>query len=282
MTGVDPTTERLIALALDEDLGHGDPTAAATVPAEAIAAAAFVTRQAGVVSGLDVVAAVVNAVDPGLRFTAAAGAGDRVDAGAVLARIAGSARSILAAERTALNLLTHLCGVASETARFVMAVQGTGCVVRDTRKTLPGLRAAQKAAVADGGGINHRFNLGDALLVKDNHVAAAGGVGAATRQALAGAAGRSVQIEVDSGAQLEEALAAGAGCVLLDNFAVAAMGPAVERCRQASHTVFVEVSGNVTLDTVAQIAATGVDAVAVGALTHSVRALDIGLDWEEN
>ena len=284
MTDSDDVTAQLIALALAEDLPDGDVTAGATVPAGAVATASFVTRSPGVVAGLDTVRAVLAAVDPELSFSTLVADGEAVDSGVVLARVTGSARSILAAERTALNLLTHLCGISTVTASYVAAVAGTSCVVRDTRKTLPGMRALQKAAVVAGGGVNHRFSLSDGLLVKDNHVAAAGGVGAATRAALAAAGDLPVQVEVDDLSQLDEALAAGARSVLLDNFTLDDMRTAVARCADEGRDqeqVFVEASGNVTLETVAAIAATGVDAVAIGALTHSVRALDVGLDWQE-
>ena len=281
MSALDEVTRRLLELARTEDLPDGDATAAATVAEDATGAAAFVARAAGVAAGLGAAAAVVAAVDGALTFTPEVRDGDPLQPGQTLARISGPARGILAAERTALNLLTHLCGVASTTARYVAEVQGTTCVVRDTRKTLPGMRALQKAAVAAGGGTNHRFSLSDGLLVKDNHVAAAGGVTAATRQSLEQANGLPVQVEVDSFEQLEEALAAGARSVLLDNFAIADLPAAVQRCRSEVEPVFVEASGNVNLTTVGEIARTGVDAVAVGALTHSVVALDIGLDWEE-
>ncbi len=281
MTALDGITQRLIELALAEDLPAGDVTGAATVPAQARATARFVVRAEGVVAGLGAVRAVVAQVDADVQFAAARADGDAVAPGDVLADVSGSARSILAAERTALNLLTHLSGVATTTRRFVDAVAGTRCQIRDTRKTLPGMRALQKAAVAAGGGVNHRANLSDGVLIKDNHVAAAGGVAAATAQALGAAGGLVVQVEVDDLVQLDEALNAGARSVLLDNFTVADMATAVERCRSVGEDVFVEASGNVSLDTVAAIAATGVDAVAVGALTHSVRALDIGLDWQD-
>ena len=280
MTTVDDVSRRLIALALTEDLAAGDATAAATIPLDTRARARFVSRAEGVVAGLAAVSTVIAGVDESVTFAALRSDGDPVEPGTAVAEVAGSARSILAAERTALNLLTHLSGVATATAAYVAAVAGTGCRVRDTRKTLPGMRALQKAAVTAGGGTNHRFNLGDGLLVKDNHVAAAGGVAAATTAALAAAGELPVQIEVDTLAQLREALDAGARSVLLDNFALPEMAEAVALCRAAGPDVFVEASGNVTLDTVRDIAATGVDAVAVGALTHSVRTLDIGLDWE--
>ena len=281
MTSDDAITRRLIALAVEEDLAAGDATAAATVPPEQPGAARFVARRSGVAAGLAAVRVVAAAVDAGLQLHPRVSDGDRLAPGDALADLQGPARAILAAERTALNLLTHLCGVATETARYVEAVAGTSCAIRDTRKTLPGMRALQKAAVAAGGGSNHRFNLGDGLLVKDNHVAAAGGVAAATRQALAQARGLPVQIEVDTLEQLDEALAAGARAVLLDNFDLDELRAAVQRCRAHADGIFAEASGNITLDTVRAVADTGVDAVAVGALTHSVRALDIGLDWED-
>ncbi|MPZ71798.1 MAG: carboxylating nicotinate-nucleotide diphosphorylase [Nitriliruptorales bacterium] len=281
MTSVDPVTQHLIALALSEDLPGVDVTATATVSPDATATAAFVMRAPGVIAGLGTVGAVVSAVDDTLRFTALSADGDRREPGTTVATVTGAARSILAAERTALNLLTHLSGIATQTARFVDAVAGTACAIRDTRKTLPGMRALQKAAVAAGGGTNHRFSLSDGLLVKDNHVAVAGGITSAARRALTAAGGLPVQIEVDDLTQLDEALTAGARSVLLDNFTLDDVRAAVQRCRAGDEHVFVEASGNVNLETVRAIAQTGVDAVAVGALTHSVRALDIALDWEE-
>lgn len=273
-----PDVAAVVAAALAEDLGSaGDVTAAATVPPDATFRGAFVAREEGVVAGTQTIAAVYAAVDDDVRVVVVAGDGDRVGAGTVIAEVVGPARAVLAGERTALNLLSHLSGVATATSAYVGAVAGTGAVIRDTRKTLPGLRALQKDAVASGGGVNHRSSLSDGLLVKDNHVAAAGGVAAATRAALEAARGLPVQIEVDSPAELDEALAAGARSVLVDNFDLTDMHEAVERCR-ADGGVFVEASGGVTLETVTSIARTGVDAIAVGALTHSVRALDIGLD----
>lgn len=271
--------ERLVAAALAEDVGTGDVTSAVTVPEDAAGAAALAAREHGVVAGLDAAGAVFTAAGTQSRFTACTLDGQRVEPGTVLATVTGPARVLLAAERTALNLLSHLSGVATTTRRYVDAVAGSGCVVRDTRKTIPGLRALQKAAVVAGGGANHRFGLHDGLLVKDNHVAAAGGTGPATRAALAGAGGLPVQVEVDDLAQLDEALAAGARCVLLDNFSLPDLRAGVARCRRETDEVFVEASGRVSLARVAAIAATGVDAVAVGALTHSVTALDIALDW---
>jgi nicotinate-nucleotide pyrophosphorylase (carboxylating) len=205
-----PDLAAVIAVALAEDLDErGDATARATVPAEALLAGAFVAREAGVVAGTEVLAAVYAAVDEAVAVTVRVAVGDRVEAGTVLAEVRGPARSVLTGERTALNLLTHLCGIATATRACVDAVAGTDAVVRDTRKTLPGLRALQKAAVAAGGGVNHRMSLSDGILVKDNHVAAAGGVGAAARAAHAAADGLPVQVEVDSLAELDEALDAG-------------------------------------------------------------------------
>lgn len=271
----------LAAIALAEDLGDPpspDPTGAATVDPAAVLEAHVVAREPGVLAGMAFAAAVPPKVDARLRLQPLAGDGDAISAGQAVAVLAGPARAVLVAERTLLNLLCHASGVATLTARFVAAVAGTGCQVRDTRKTLPGLRALQKAAVVAGGGSNHRMRLVDGLLVKDNHVAAAGGVGPATRSALRHAGGLPVQVEVDSLVQLEEALAVGAPSVLLDNFTLEDLRAAVARCRAQGRAVFAEASGGVTLGTAAAIAATGVDAIAVGALTHSAPALDIGLD----
>lgn len=274
-----PWLADLVATALREDLGPQgeDLTSLATVPAEATTAARIATRAPGIVAGLDAAAAVFDAL--GATFTAQSADGDRVAAGDTLATVAGPARAVLAAERTALNLLTHLSGVATLTARYVEAVGGTGCMVRDTRKTIPGLRLLEKAAVRAGGGVNHRIGLYDGILVKDNHVAAAGGVAAAARAALDAATHRDVvvQVEVDDLDGLDAALGAGVTAVLCDNFSLEALREAVGRCRERK--VFVEASGGIALHTVRAVAETGVDAVAVGALTHSPPALDIGLDF---
>lgn len=288
------TEAHLIALALGEDGlatgntglagasfrhgGAGDVTSMAIVDSDTTAEAELVARQPGVLAGVDLTRAVFAAVDECVAVTARLGDGDSLASGRVIAHVVGPARSVLAAERTALNILTHLSGVASFTRHYVQALQGTGCVVRDTRKTLPGLRAAEKAAVVAGGGVNHRASLADGLLVKDNHVVAAGGVGAATRLALNAADGLEVQVEVDDLAALDEALDAGAAAVLCDNFGLDDLAAAVSRCRQGTGPVFVEASGGITLDNAAAVADTGVDAVAVGALTHSAQAVDVGLD----
>ena len=273
------TLDQVVAVALAEDLGdRGDVTAQATVPESATLRAQFTARRSGTAAGVAAIAATYAQIDAAVAVDTKVTDGQLVSPGDVLAVVHGPARAVLAGERTALNLVSHLSGIATMTARYVEALHGSGCVVRDTRKTLPGLRALQKAAVVAGGGTNHRAGLHDALLVKDNHVAAAGSVASATTAALANHGGLPVQVEVDDIEQLRAALQAGARCVLLDNFALAALPAAVAVCRAVGEPVFVEVSGGVTLDTAAAIAATGVDAIAVGALTHSVAALDIGLD----
>ncbi|HUG85755.1 MAG TPA: carboxylating nicotinate-nucleotide diphosphorylase [Euzebya sp.] len=278
-----PQLAQVIAMGLAEDLGAdrdvaADVTAVATVPADTVATAAFVPRDAGVIAGLDVIAETYGQLDPAVTVRLLASDGDQAVPGVAVAEVSGPARAVLAGERTALNLLTHLSGIATTTRGYVDAVSPHPCAVRDTRKTLPGLRTLQKAAVTAGGGVNHRMSLVDGMLVKDNHVAAAGGMAAAAAAALAGADGLPVQIEVDSLDQLDVALQAGAASVLLDNFSLADTREGVARCRAAGRAVFVESSGGITLQTVRDLAAAGVDAVAVGALTHSAGALDIGLD----
>ena len=272
-----------VARALAEDLDDaGDVTARATIPAELSGRAELVSRADGVVAGLRLVAEVYAQHDPEVRVELLVADGDRATVGDVLATVTGPLRSILTGERTALNLVTHLSGVATATRALVDAVEGTGCVVRDTRKTIPGMRLLQKAAVAAGGGVNHRLGLSDALLVKDNHVAAAGSVTAAVAAALAGAEGRHVQVEVDSLAELDEAIAAGARDVLLDNLDPEATRQAVERCRawgdERGERVLLESSGTIRHDTVRAYAEAGIDRVAVGAITHSAPQLDLALD----
>ncbi len=272
----------LVASALAEDLGDaGDITSAATVPAASTCTVEVVPRGAGVVAGLPVLLAVADLAPGQVTVQLLAGDRDAARPGVPIARLAGNTRAVLSIERTALNLLGHLSGVATLTAAWVAAVAGTGARVRDTRKTLPGLRALDKYAVRCGGGVNHRTGLFDAVLVKDNHVAAAGGVGAALT-AVAAVHPRGsvvVQVEVDDSDQLDEALEYGAGQVLLDNFGVEALTAAVSRTRAARPGVLLEASGGLTLDSAAAVAATGVDLLAVGALTHSAPQLDIGLDW---
>jgi nicotinate-nucleotide pyrophosphorylase (carboxylating) len=270
----------LVRAALDEDLGPGgDPTSRGLAGA---AAARLVARTAGVVAGLPgvevVLAETAARLDlPAASFEAEAADADRVAAGAQLGRLAGQARVLLAAERTVLNLVGHLSGVATLTAAYVARVEGTGAVVRDTRKTTPGLRLLEKYAVRQGGGSNHRLGLYDALLVKDNHVRAAGGLAAAVKAARDAAPDLPLEVEAETLDEVAEALEAGCGLVLLDNMDPANMARAVV---MASGRALTEASGGITLDTVRAVAETGVDYVAVGALTHSAPALDIALDWE--
>jgi len=269
--------EPVVRAALAEDLGRaGDVTSLACIEAGAIMTVQFVTRQAGVVAGLDCARIAVALMDPAATFEALVADGDAVGAGAVLARVSGNARAILSAERVALNLLGRLCGIATLTAAYVKAVEGTRARITDTRKTTPGLRALEKYAVRCGGGVNHRFGLDDAILIKDNHVAACGGVGPALARAKAAAGHLTpVEVEVDSLAQLDEALPYAPDVIMLDNFAPADLALAV---RRAGGKVKLEASGGVNLQTVRAIAETGVDVISVGALTHSAAALDVGLD----
>jgi nicotinate-nucleotide pyrophosphorylase (carboxylating) len=267
----------IVRAALAEDLGRaGDITSLACVEPDARLRASFGARRAGVIAGLDCARLAIHALDPSATFEIGAPDGASVQAGTVLARADANARALLSAERVALNLLGRLCGIATLTRAYVDAVAGTGAVITDTRKTTPGLRALEKYAVRCGGGVNHRFGLDDAILIKDNHVAACGGVGLAIRRARA-AAGQLVRIEaeVDSLAQLDEALAEGPDVIMLDNFSLADLAAAVAR---AKGRAVLEASGGVTLETVRAIAKTGVDVISVGALTHSAPALDVGLD----
>jgi nicotinate-nucleotide pyrophosphorylase (carboxylating) len=268
---------RVVATALEEDLRYGpDATTAATVPGDAVAVAAFAAREPGVLAGLPAALAVLDAVVGEYEVLDARADGDRLSAGAAALTVRAPVRGLLTAERTALNLLCHLSGVATATAAWVDAVAGTGTRIRDTRKTLPGLRLLEKYAVRCGGGVNHRLGLGDAVLIKDNHVAAAGSVGAALAAARAHAPDLPCEVEVDNLEQLDEVLALGAELVLLDNFDVDRTREAVRR-RGAGRTRL-ESSGGLVLQNARAYAETGVDYLAVGALTHSVRALDLGLD----
>jgi nicotinate-nucleotide pyrophosphorylase (carboxylating) len=289
--GLDPADlRRVIKTALAEDLGAGpDVTTLATIPGDATGRADVVARRAGVVAGLPVAAAVFATVEPRITVEHKAVDGERVNVGQVLMTVQGPLQAILTAERTALNLLTHLSGIASLTALWADAVAagaaeagraGSGPArVRDTRKTLPGLRALEKYAVRCGGGVNHRMSLGDAALIKDNHVAAAGSVTAAFEAVRAVAPDLPIEVECDTLDQVAEAIEAGAGLILLDNFSVEEMRAAVELVRGRA---FLEASGGLRLDQGGAVAATGVDFLSVGALTHSAPALDIGLDLVES
>src|SRR5215469_10362002 len=303
--GLDPAAvTAVIQSGLAEDLADGpDVTTAATIPAGAIGLADLVTRQAGVIAGLSVAEAVFHlagagdgAADPvqgaaasivrsgltsdrsafsGITCKPRVADGERVSPATVLMTVEGPLHVILTAERTALNILCHLSGIATLTRQWVDAVAGTGARIRDTRKTLPGLRILQKYAVRCGGGLNHRMSLSDAALIKDNHVAAAGSVSAAFAAVRARAPGLPLEVECDTLDQVAEALAAGADLILLDNFAIADITAAVSL---AAGRALLEASGGLTLDRASSVAATGVDYLAVGALTHSAPALDFGLD----
>ena len=266
---------------LDEDLRYGpDITTSATVPAGAVATASMVPREPGVIAGLDVALLVLDEVlgAGGYQVLDRVADGARLQPGAPLLTVRAATRGLLTAERTMLNLICHLSGIATVTAAWVDAVSGTKAKVRDTRKTLPGLRALQKYAVRVGGGVNHRLGLGDAALIKDNHVAAAGSVVEALRAVREAAPDLPCEVEVDSLEQLDAVLAEMPELILLDNFPVWQTQMAVQRRDARAPAVLLESSGGLSLETAATYAATGVDYLAVGALTHSVRVLDIGLD----
>jgi nicotinate-nucleotide pyrophosphorylase (carboxylating) len=270
-----------VRAALAEDLGlAGDITTNALIPADAVCEATLGMREDGRIAGLPLAAAAFQALDPEMAVEARVEEGAMAGAGTTIAWVSGKTRAILSAERVALNLVQHLSGVATATHHFVEAVAGTGAKIVCTRKTTPGLRAFEKYAVRAGGGANHRFGLFDAVLIKDNHIAAAGSVAAAIERARA-AVGHMVKIEVevDTLAQLEEALRHPIDAVLLDNMAVPELRNAVALAKTARPGVLCEASGGVRLVTVRAIAETGVDMISVGALTHSVKALDIGLDF---
>jgi nicotinate-nucleotide pyrophosphorylase (carboxylating) len=272
--------EPLVRAALLEDLGRaGDLSSDAVVPAGLRAEAALVARQPGVVAGLDPALLAFRLIDPAIEAEIARPDGSPVRPGDMIATIAGPARGMLTAERVALNFLCHLSGISSATASIVAAIRGTRARVCCTRKTLPGLRALQKYAVRAGGGANHRFGLDDAILIKDNHIAAAGGIAVAVERARS-AVGHlvKVEVEVDTLAQLGEALAAGVDAVLLDNMTPAELRRAVDAI---DGRAVAEASGRITPATAPEIAASGVDLISVGWLTHSAAALDIGLDWSD-
>ncbi|OCH79356.1 carboxylating nicotinate-nucleotide diphosphorylase [Gordonia sp. UCD-TK1] len=271
----------LIRTALDEDLRYGpDVTSTSTVPADAVVDAAIISRAHGVIAGVPVVEAVFDEVIGAGEYTITSRVDDgtRVEPGTVVLAVHAPTRALLTAERTALNLISHLSGIATTTAAWVAAVEGTDARIRDSRKTLPGLRHLQKYAVRAGGGVNHRMGLGDAALIKDNHVVAAGSVAAALEAVRAAAPGLPVEVEVDSLTQLDEVLGLEPQLVLLDNFEPWETQMAVQRRNTRSPGTKLESSGGLSLDVAADYARTGVDYLAVGALTHSVTVLDLGLD----
>ena len=277
---IDPTfdLDDFVRRVLAEDLGAaGDVTSAATIPAKAKFTASINCRESIVVAGIDVAAAFFRQLDSGVEFDLLINDGDRAEADTILMRLTGNARAMLAAERSALNTLQHLSGIATLAARYVEAIAGTGAILLDTRKTLPGLRALDKYAARMGGAHNHRMRLDDGMLIKDNHVAVCGGVAPAMRAAKAAGTGLEVQVEVDRLDQIEPALDAGAGRLLLDNMDVATLREAVAL---VGKRVPLEASGGVNLDTIRGIAETGVDFISVGRITQSAPAVDIGLDYE--
>jgi nicotinate-nucleotide pyrophosphorylase (carboxylating) len=260
-----------------EDLGTGgDVTSNATIPADAHFVAEMNARQEIVVAGIEIAAAFFRALDPEVRVEELTEDGSRVAPGTVLMRLDGNARAMLTAERSALNTLQHLSGIATLTRTYVDAIAGTGTVLIDTRKTIPGLRALEKYAVRMGGAQNHRMRLDDGVLIKDNHVAVCGGVAQAVRSAKAANTGLAVQVEVDRIAQIEPALEAGADRLLLDNMDPAMLRQAV---KLVDGRVPLEASGGVTLETIRSIAETGVNFISVGRITQSAPAVDIGLDY---
>jgi nicotinate-nucleotide pyrophosphorylase (carboxylating) len=271
---------RVVESALLEDIGIGDVTSTATIPVDQMAEGAFLCKDDGVIAGLEIAALAFTACDPDSRFVARVRDGDAVRAGQTVAVVHGAAREILRAERTALNFLQRMSGIATATRRYVDAVAGTGARITDTRKTAPGLRILDKWAVRLGGGVNHRFGLDDLVLIKDNHIAAAGTITAAVDRCRAYLEQRGfalgIEVETTTLDEVREALGcAGITRIMLDNFAPDSMREAV---RIIDHRVEVEASGGITLATVRAFAETGVDVISVGALTHSVKALDISLE----
>jgi nicotinate-nucleotide pyrophosphorylase (carboxylating) len=272
----------IVARALAEDLGAGDVTAEAVIPEDASARAVIVQKRPGVLHGLEVAAEVFRQAGAA-DFEGLAPEGQwRDEVPATVVRVSGPARALLAAERTALNFLCHLSGVATLTARFVKAAEGSGAEILDTRKTMPGLRGLEKAAVAAGGGTNHRSGLADAILIKDNHIAVGGGVGVAVGRAREARPGKEVEVECGDLDQVREAIASGADRLLLDNMTPDGLKEAVAVAREAGgeRPPKLEASGGVSLENIAEIAATGVDFVSVGALTHSAPALDLSMELD--
>lgn len=270
--------DSIVVRALEEDLGAGDVTTEACVPADAIAVGHGVARKAMIACGIPVAERVFRTVDPNLKFTVKVAEGAPVAAGTILYTVEGRARSLLTAERVSLNLIQRMCGIATATRRYVDAIPtGSKTRITDTRKTTPGLRLLERYAVRRGGGHNHRNDLGSAVLIKDNHIVAAGGVKQAITAAKARAPHTSkIECEIDSLDQLEEALTAGADIILLDNMDTATTAEAVKRTRGRA---LLEASGGITLERVTELANAGVDAISVGALTHSTPAADISLDF---
>ena len=275
-TKLSPQIMDAIRRALDEDIGPGDATSNSILPAGAAMRGQIIAKQDGVVAGLDVAAAVYAALDSRAAFVSRVGEGDCVENRQVLATVSGPARSLLAGERTALNFLGRMSGIATLTRRFVDAVAGTRAAILDTRKTAPGLRAVDKLAVARGGGQNHRIGLYDMILIKDNHIDFAGSLEEAVRRAREAHAGLDIEVEARTLADVKAALALKVERILLDNMTVEAMAEAV---RLTAGRAKLEASGNVSLETVRRIAGTGVDYISIGALTHSAQVFDVSFDY---
>lgn len=268
----------LIEKALKEDVGTGDITTLSTIPADKTITGRFIAKETGILCGVDVARAVFAFVDPAIELNFSYKDGDKIEKGEVIATVSGLARSILTGERLALNLLQHMSGVATRTGEAVAKVQGTRARIADTRKTTPGLRVLEKYAVKCGGGSNHRFNLADGVLIKDNHIEAAGGITAAVEMARRNIPHTlKIEVEIETFEQLEEALAAGADIIMLDNMSNEDMKKAVEIVAGRAIT---EASGNMGEKDLRAVAETGVDLISIGALTHSVKALDISLKFK--
>ncbi|HNZ12836.1 MAG TPA: carboxylating nicotinate-nucleotide diphosphorylase [Anaerolineaceae bacterium] len=273
---IHPDILEAIQRALREDIGAGDATSNSIIPADAVMTGQIIAKQSGVIAGLDVAQAVFAALDPRVEFTALVEEGARVENRQVVSRLAGPAVSLLTGERTALNFLGRVSGIATLTRQFVDAVAGTRAVILDTRKTVPGLRMLDKLAVARGGGQNHRIGLYDMILIKDNHIDFAGGITAAVERARAAHTGLEIEVEARTLAHVQEALELGVERILLDNMSLETMRQAVVLNVGRAK---LEASGNVTLETVRAIAETGVDYISSGALTHSAKVFDVSLDF---
>ena len=274
MIQISPEFRACIHRALEEDIGSGDATSEAIIPAGAHMQAQIVAKQAGVVAGLDVAQAAFLMVDPGIDFVTLVAEGQQVNTSTILAKISGPARSMLVAERVALNFLGRMSGIATLTRQFVEAVAGTSAVILDTRKTAPGLRLADKLAVQRGGGQNHRMGLYDMILIKDNHIDFAGSLPAAVRSARSGNSGLEIEVETRTLEDVAAALELGVERILLDNMSLEQMRAAVQLARGRAK---LEASGNVDLEGVRRIAETGVDYISIGALTHSVKVFDVSM-----
>lgn len=272
--------DAIIALALDEDIGSGDITTLSTIPAGTTAHGRFIAKQDTVICGIDIAKKVFHTIDKNICFKAYFADGAKVKCGEIIAEVDGDARAMLTAERTALNIMQRLSGVATRTAECVAMIEGTKAKIADTRKTTPGMRALEKYAVRVGGGTNHRFNLADGVLIKDNHIAAAGGITqAVTNSRKLIPHTLKIEVEVESFAQLEEAISAGADIIMLDNMSNEDMAKCVEI---TAGRALLEASGNMDRRNLRDVAETGVDIISIGALTHTIKAADISLKFELN